>query len=620
MKQEELLELRERVFKLQEEVAAYKRMCDEYKEAADERWERLQFYEKSNLGRIICGLNIRLKKKELNDDSEEFYEEENDDFNSHIPIKERYYRIYSQEELDGFNECKKRLSAVCYQPLISLVIPVYNTDLRLLKELVFSLKEQIYENWEVCFANGSFDNDDLNRVLAKFSKNDPRIRHVILDKNGGISYNTNKAFEMARGEYIGMVDHDDLLTPDALAEVVLELNKKPELDFIYSDQDKVDEKTSVRFGRLYKPSWSLELLYSGNYITHFSVVRKSVIEKIGGWDFTTDGAQDWDLFLKVAEITNNVCGIPKVLYHWRTAPTSTAASMENKNYAAEAQIRTLQNHFERKGYPIEVTFSRPEDLEIHVQWKNISTNVSVIIWDTGVNRELDSYLLFIQLVLKDRLNNIIFVSNNKERLNNISTECKKIHVETDLYAAGYNTGIKHAEGEVLLFLTDCVFPVEIDSYSELIAWTKHPEIGVVSPKFLNMLGSVKSMGILLNRNNPRSIFDGVRNEPGRLTSFGTTSWYRNVNAADYSCFAIEKAKLHEVGLFSENLKWLAMVDFCLKIRRKYRNLVNPFSVMKTREDYVDTINKFYLEEYGKLLEEYNMPETDMYGNVELSEF
>ena len=614
LKVAELDELRQDVQRMETEVEAYKRMCDEYKEAAEDRWERLKFYENNKLIRLMCSLHIRLKKKEINKD----VCDDGDNVVRNSDIRQRYYALYSQQEKEDFEKCRLQLKKAEYRPLISLVIPVYNTDLDLLNELYFSLKEQLYDNWEVCFANGSKDNKELNNQLQRYAKKDKRVKFKILDINGGISYNTNRAFEMASGEFIGMVDHDDLLSPNALAEVVLALNRKKDLDFIYSDQDKVDEKTTRRFGTLYKPFWSMELLYSGNYITHFSVIRSSMISEVGLWDSETDGAQDWDLFLKVAEKTDKIYAISKVLYHWRTAPTSTALSMDTKNYAAEAQIRSLQNHFDRMGYNAEVSFSRPKDLEIHVKWKNDFQNkVSVIVYDEEKNLNIDNYLWFIKLALKDSIRDLIFVSSDKKRLNAVQQECKKIYISHDDYAWGYNKGAETAEGDILIFATDMAFPLSTDTYQELAGWAAHPQIGMVGPKILNKDGTINSVGLLLNAAEPAGLFHGYRNEPGRLTAFGTTSWYRDVTAMDYLCFAIEKNKYQEMGGFKPDKGRLTILDFCIRMGIKYRNMINPFAVIQNNRDFVDTIKKNYTMEYSRMLHEYCMPDVDRYFNSEL---
>ena len=609
LKQAEIDDSNRKIQDLETEIELYKKMYEDYKEAADDRWNRLQFYEQNKLAKLLCSFNIRVKKKEIIEEN----------FCGKEQYKEGNFGIYSKEEKEHFKECVDRVKNLNYKPLISLVIPVYNTDLLLLDELYQSLKLQIYSNWEVCFANGSKNNGELHQQLVKYAKEDKRVQYQVLEKNGGISYNTNQAFEMAKGEFIGMVDHDDLLTPDALAEVVFALNKNSRLDFIYSDQDKVDEKTTSRFGILYKPAWSMEMLYSGNYITHFSVVRKSIINEIGGWESATDGAQDWDLFLKIAEKTKNIYAIPRILYHWRTAPTSTAASMDNKNYAAEAQIKSLQNHLERMNYDAIASFSNPKNLEIHIEWKvNKNNNISVIVYDEKLNEDLDDYIWQIQLQIGAQLEQVIVLSDDQKRLDSIKRECKKICLSNESnYAKAYNIGKEMAQGKILLFMTDRILPVSLKTYFELESWAAHPEIGLVGPKIIYKNKKINSLGIAINKQKPVSILHGYSDNSGILTEFGTTSWYRNVNAMDYHCFAIEKKKYKEIGGFDENRKELAMLDFCLRARRLYRNLINPFAIVQYNEDYAEYIDEKCKREYNQIFNEYNMPNVDMYYNVEL---
>ncbi len=209
--------------------------------------------------------------------------------------------LYTEEERARFDWCRREQGSWNYRPLISIVVPVYKTPVRLLNEMIGSVVRQSYPQWELCIANASPEDGKLREALAAWQREDGRIHVQELAENGGISANTNACFAMVQGEYTAMLDHDDMLTENALAEVVWLLQKQPETDFLYSDQDMLEEDSSKRFNPLYKPQWSKDCMYSGNYITHFSVLRTSLIREIGGWDPSTDGAQDWDLFLKAAE-------------------------------------------------------------------------------------------------------------------------------------------------------------------------------------------------------------------------------------------------------------------------------------------------------------------------------
>lgn len=607
-KQSEVDELLVKLRDKDEEIRNYSKICNDYKQAAQDRWERLQFYETNKLARLLCSAHMRVKKKqEISKDR-------------YTLTKEKYYALYSEQEKARFEWCREQVATIEYKPLISLVIPVYNTELQLLYELILSLKEQIYDHWEICFANGSFRNEVLTAELQKYANEDKRIHYKNLDRNGGISYNTNEAFAMVQGEFIGMLDHDDLLTPDALAEVVLALNKDPELDFIYSDQDKVNEETTARFGVLHKPSWSMETLYSGNYITHFSVIRTSMVKKVGGWDSALDGAQDWDLFLKVAEQTQKIYAIPEVLYHWRTAATSTAFSMDTKQYALDAQIRSLQQHFDRLGYEATAHFKSRKNLEIHIDWKEIPMqSVSIVIWDQGISDNLDSYIGFMKLELQDKIKDLVLISPEQERLDLVEQECTKICAAYSDYAEAYNKGAKQGSGDIILFMTDRAVPVDTHTYRELAAWARHKEIALVGPKVLYGNRSVNSMGIMLNKDKPRSLFHKYDNIPSIATEFGNTNWYRDVNAMDYYCFAIERRKFEKIGDFEIRYEEFAMIEYCLRARKYYRNLVNPFAVVQYNGNFPKELSEDRFGNYSSLLEEYDMPEIDDYYNPEFFE-
>lgn len=609
-KQSEVDELLVKLRNKDQEVCNYIDMYNDYKIAAEDRWERLQFYEKNILARILCSFNMKVKQKKSVSKNIDRY----------ALTKDKYYGLYSEKERARFEWCKEKITTVSYRPLISLVVPVYNTDLQLLYELILSLKEQFYDNWEVCFANGSFENTELIAQLKKHAADDKRIRFKNLDKNGGISYNTNEAFSMGNGEFIGMLDHDDLLTPNALAEVIIALDENPELDFIYSDQDKVDEETTSRFGVLHKPGWSMETLYSGNYITHFSVVRTSLIEQIGLWDSSVDGAQDWDLFLKIAEKTDKIYAIPEVLYHWRTVSTSTALSMDTKQYALDAQIRSLQNHFDRLGYAATAEFANRKRLEIHIGWKEVPNRyVSIVVWDQGISDNLDSYIAFMRLELKDKIKDLVLISGEQERLDSVSQDCTKICAAYSEYAEAYNVGAKSGCGDIILFMTDRAVPVDTHTYRELIGWAGHKEIALVGPKVLYGNRSVNSMGILLNRDRPRSLFHKYDNIPAIPTEFGNTNWYRNVNAMDYYCFAIERKKFNLIGEFDVMREELAMIEYCLRARKTYRNLINPFAVVQYNVNFPKAMSEYRFGNYQKLLKDYDMPFIDTYYNPEFYE-
>ena len=283
----------------------------------------------------LVGLGIKFIEKR----SEPVDSEYRKNFRQYLPTEEQLHEQRESEDIFS------------YRPMISIVVPAYRTPEQFLRELIASVQAQSYRNWELCIADGSEpDADEVERVVAEYA--DERIRYRRLKENGGISRNTNEGFAMASGEYIGLLDHDDVLAPNALYEVVRTLNdvksgERPLL--VYSDEDKVPADLSYHYEPHFKPDYNEELLNHYNYICHFLVVCKSLLESAGTLDLAYDGAQDYDFALRCTELLDakQIAHIPKVLYHWRVHETSTARFSGDKDYAYEAGKRAVQAHFDR---------------------------------------------------------------------------------------------------------------------------------------------------------------------------------------------------------------------------------------------------------------------------------
>ena len=224
------------------------------------------------------------------------------------------------------------------EPLISIITPLYNTPKQYFIEYIESIKNQTYANWEICLVDAS--DKDLD-YISEIIGNNTKIKYKKLEKNKGISENSNEALKLATGEFIALVDHDDVIAPNALYEIVKEINRNPKLDVIYSDEDKFEGNLENRFYPFFKPNFSPDFLRSNNYICHLSCIRANIINKIGGFRKEFDGAQDYDLFLRLSEKTNNILHIPKVLYHWRVHNLSTAQNMDSKMFAIEAGRKAI---------------------------------------------------------------------------------------------------------------------------------------------------------------------------------------------------------------------------------------------------------------------------------------
>ena len=287
----------------------------------------------------------------------EFWIRLNERFQTDDVDYEEWYRNHraTGEELE-----KQRNARFPYSPLISILVPVYNTPEAFLKQMIQSVRKQTYPNWELCIANADPTNQEVADILKTASGKDRRIRVTDVPENKGIAQNTNAALGIASGDYIGLLDHDDLLTPDALYEVVRVLNEEERPQVIYSDEDKVTTDLSEHFQPFMKPDFNLDLLRANNYICHFFVAEKDLAEQVGGFRGEYNGAQDYDLILRCTEKAEKNAHIPRILYHWRVHKASTADNPASKMYAFDAGTRAIliQRIWDFTGYSIRCRESR----------------------------------------------------------------------------------------------------------------------------------------------------------------------------------------------------------------------------------------------------------------------
>lgn len=511
---------------------------------------------------------------------------------------------------------KREIASFNYNPLISIVVPVYNTPSDVLNEMINSVKNQVYTNWELCIVNASPENSDLVKVLSGY-KADERINIVDLQKNEGIGANTNYGVKQAKGEFIALLDHDDCIMNNALFEVVKRLQDESEkYDFFYSDKDMMNEDGQQHFNPLYKPQWSPEIMYSANYLTHFCVIRKKIIEQVGYFDSETDGAQDWDMFIKVSEASNKICHIPNILYSWRVLATSVASGIDAKPYALEAQLKTLNNHFARKKIDANAYFKNLELSIIKIDYK-IPNNfkISVVVNDSGSKEDLNRILNTISESNTEIEKEIIVVSTKKQE--NISIKNNNvIYVNSDSeeYWIAYQLGANKCTGDIIVFI-DSKIEIQKNSILELAQWALNGEIGIIGPKFLYKDNTINNIGIVLNRDSILSCYRGALNPTYNV--FGYTDWYRNFNAISYEYFAIKRSLFNQVNGYEERFNNYSQIDLCQKIRKlDLRNMYNPFSEAISENDLAD-IKDSMSEEYIELISKYDINEVDEYWNVNL---
>jgi O-antigen biosynthesis protein len=441
-----------------------------------------------------------------------------------------------------------------YLPVLSIILPVYKLPLSVLQETINSVFEQTYPNWELCIAYANIDDSATIDYLKAISSEDNRIKLNIMPENLGISGNSNASLEMATGEFVILLDHDDLLALSAFYEIVSELNKQPDLDFIYSDKDCISANSLVRSRLLLKPNWSPEILYSANYLTHLCIVRRELIEKIGGFRPETDGAQDWDIFLRITEQTSKIARISSILYHWRIIQGSTSLGIDSKPYALEAQLRSIQNHLSRMQLP--VTVSPHSECGFRLKWKIPSPRVSIII-DGDVSWEALSTCIHAVAEFADpQLHKIKVVRlQASEQAIQRETLTKNVKVPIDWLLtnsqntklATLNEAATQDTADVILFVSGQVIRFQPEWIQELSGWVLgHPEIGFASAVVLTNNNIVVEAGLVVDKNGNGSPLLRGRN----LFSweiFGGALWYRNCTASSPWAIAFSSEHYKSLG-------------------------------------------------------------------------
>ncbi len=478
-----------------------------------------------------------------------------------------------------------------YRPKLSIVIPAYKTPERYLKEMLQSIKDQTYQNWEVCVADGSPRGESSERVLKKFAEQDKRFKYVILGENKGISGNTNAAMDMATGDFIVLADHDDTIPPHALYECVKAINMDPEYDVIYSDEDKLDMDGKALFDPHFKPDFNPDLLTSVNYICHLFVVNRDLVDAVGGFRQEFDGAQDYDFIFRCTEAARKIYHIPKVLYHWRCHQNSTASNPESKMYAFEAGARAIKAHFQRCNIPVE-SVEKGVDFGIYHTKFAIKGEplVSVVIPNKDHHSDLD--LCIRSLMEKGTYKNLEFivVENNSTDIatfsyyERIQKEYPNVRVVTwekgFNFSAINNFGVKHARGEYLLFLNNDTEIIEKDVIREMLGYCQREDVGAVGARLLYQDDTIQHAGVVVG-------FGGIAGHTFiGLHRAENSYFHRAMCAQDYSavtaaCIMTKKVLFDQVEGFTEELAVAFNdIDFCMKIRSLGKLVVyNPYALL-----------------------------------------
>ena len=520
---------------------------------------------------------------------------------------EEWYRNHrpTKDELE-----QQRKEKFSYEPLISILVPVYRTPEEFLMQMIQSVRRQTYGNWELCIANADPSDENVVRILKTASKKDERIRVTEVPENEGIAQNTNAAFAIAKGAYIGLLDHDDLLTADALYEVVKALNQKERPAVVYTDEDKVTTDLSEHFQPFMKPDFNKDLLRSNNYICHFFVAEKQLVEEVGGFRGAFNGAQDYDLILRCTEKAEHITHIPRILYHWRVHKASTADNPASKMYAFDAGKRAIEEHLKRCGETGVV--SHTKDLGFYRVQYQMSGNplVSIIIPNKDHVDMLDKCLRSIQ---KSSYRNyeVIIVENNSveeatfDYYKKIASDRIRVVYWEGIfnYSAINNFGAKAAQGEYLLLLNNDVEVITENWLEELLSNCQRPDVGIVGAKLYYPDDTVQHAGIIIGIGGVAgNVFVGL---PRKFTGyFHKASIQQDLSAVTAACMMVKRSVYEEMGGLEEKLQVAFNdVDFCLRVRRAgYLVVFDPYVELyhyesKTRgaENTKEKVRRFQTE-------------------------
>lgn len=480
-------------------------------------------------------------------------------------------------------------------PKFSILLPVYNVPPHYLKECIDSVVNQSYANWELCIADDKSTNTDIVPVLEEYAEQDKRIKVVFRKTNGHISEATNSALKIATGDFITLLDNDDILWPNALYEFAKRINEQPTTDFIYSDEDKIDATGKVHTDPFFKPDWNPDLLRSINYITHFTAIKSNIIKKVGGLRKGFEGSQDWDLFLRATREAKNIQHIDKILYSWRIIPTSTAGGTSAKPYVIEAQRKALvddakyystknstishgyNESYWKTDYPIK---GRPL-VSIVIPTKDKLSILRKCIESVLAKTAYDNY----EIVIVDTGSTDPNVWKYFEKI----TEQKNIkvvnwHKSPFSYSKSCNFGVSKSSGEYLLFLNNDTEVLKDSWLEELLQDAARPEIGGVGAMLLypGKEQIIQHAGVAVG-NGPDRVACNVGNyAPLRELDFNqmlNINNRRNYLAVTAACMMVSRKKFLEVKGFDENDFKVTYndVDLGLKlVKAGYRNLYNPY--------------------------------------------
>jgi O-antigen biosynthesis protein len=525
------------------------------------------------------------------------------------------------------------------QPRISVIMPVYNPNPVLLKEAIDSVKKQEYPFWELCIADDASTDKRIIELLEDAQRKDNRIKIVYREKNGHISEASNSALQIATGEWIALMDHDDQLPVQALAFVVQAIQNNPEAAIIYSDEDKIDE-TGARFNPHFKSDWNPDLFFSQNYLSHLGVYRKDILDQIQGFRKGVEGSQDMDLVLRCLNHIKDhqIIHIPRILYHWRSTPNSTAGNPDSKSYTTDAGVKALRDffNFEKSGIQVEAGYLQ-NTYKVDYPLPEVLPKVSLIIPTKDQKVFLENCITSI-LEKTSYPNFEIIVINNRSQeretleffdlIKNLDHRINILDFDFEFnYSSINNFGVRNSRGEIVGLVNNDVEVINEDWLTEMVRHVLRKEIGCVGAKLYYDNNQIQHAGVILG-------IGGVAGHSHKYMPkedygyFGRLMLPQNLSAVTGACMFVRKEVYQELGGLNEEDLKIAFndVDFCLRAREKgYRNIWTPYAELYHHES-ISRGSDDTPEKYGRFQKEIRFMEerwgsklrNDPYYNPNLS--
>ncbi len=509
---------------------------------------------------------------------------------------EAWVALYDAPTDARLAQARERQEALSRTPLFSVLVPTWNTDPQWLRRCIESVKAQVYPHWELCIADDASTRPQVLSILREYAADDARIHIVARERNGHISATSNSALAMARGDYVVLLDHDDELHPLALHEVALALDAHPDWRVIYSDEDKIDAH-GCRHDPYMKPDWNPDLFLSHNCISHLGVYQRALVNAVGGFREGYEGSQDWDLALRCIErlASAQIGHIPKVLYHWRAIPGSTALAPQEKDYAHQAGLRAVNEHLARTGVDAaaEAIPGRRGHFRVRYRLPTPAPRISLVIPTRDglhlLRRCVDSILR-----LTTYPDYEILIVDNQSREPTTLAYLRAIQDDPRVrvlpydkpfnYSALNNVAVAHTQGELIGLVNNDIELITPDWLEEMAGHAMRPEIGAVGAMLYYPNNTIQHAGVILGVGGVAA--HAYCGQPkGHMGQMGRARLAQTLSAVTAACVLVRREVFDEVGGLDETLRVAFNdIDFCLRVRKAgYRNLWTPFAELYHHE-------------------------------------